>query len=58
MIVQVFAVSTNTKDSEIKTLDDIGLKGISKKPLSKSHVTFSGLRFITTSFYHDVLNIK
>jgi len=51
----VFAAKVSKHEKGKRIFTDIGLKGISRKELQGSIATFTGLKFITTSFHHEVL---
>jgi len=53
---QIFATKLKKEESGKAALLDVGLKGFAKKDLTKQSVTFAGLKFITTSYYHEVFS--
>lgn len=54
MWAQVLAVKSKKGEDGKQVLVEVGLKGISRKEFSRTMVYFAGLKFITTSYYHDV----
>lgn len=56
-IVQLFCVKNHKRDSESVELQDVGLKGITRLSLPKGGTVFQGIKFITTSYYHEVSHI-
>ena len=52
--MQLFCVKSVKKDSENIVLNDIGLKGITKQGMAKGEASFQGIKFLTTSYYHEV----
>jgi len=51
---QLYAVKlTKLKDGK-EVLQDLGLRGIPYKHIEQNAAEFAGLKFITTSYYHEV----
>ncbi len=51
---QVFAVKKAREEDGSTVLVDLGIKGISCQNLRNGLAQMSALKFITTSYYHDV----
>ncbi len=54
MAAQVFAVKRVRDEDGSLSLVDLGLKGITCQNLRNGLAQFSALKFLTTSYYHDV----
>lgn len=54
LYAQVFAAKITKHEKERRVFTDIGLKGQSRKEVQGGITNFTGLKFITTSFHHEV----
>lgn len=54
LYAQVFAAKVTKHEKGRRVFTDIGLKGQSRKEVQGGITSFTGLKFITTSFHHEV----